>query len=151
MKIDEQSILKASMKEVWDFLLDVQRLASCVPGCEKVEAIGENSYMVTEVVKIGPVSAKFHAKVTITEMKPPNYLVATMEGKDGKTSSLLNARTTISLKPISDNETRAEYVVDVTLSGLLGKFGEGMMRKKATSLAEEFTKKIRAHLEGKPA
>lgn len=150
MKIEEQSVLKAPIKKVWDFLLDFQKLASCVPGCEKVEAIGGNSYIVTEAVKIGPVSAKFSAKVTIVEMKPPTYLLATMEGKDAKTSSFLNARTTINLKSISDNETQADYVLDVALSGLLGKFGEGLMRKKANSLAEEFTKNIRAQLEGRP-
>ena len=148
MKIEGKSIIKVPIQDMWDFLLDPQKLASCVPGCENVVTLEDNSYMVTEVVKVGPISARFNLKVTIVEMTPPNYLFATVEGKDSKTASFINTKTTINLERISDSETQVNYVLDVTLTGVLGRFGEGIVRRKADSLAEKFTENLRSQLEG---
>lgn len=150
MKINENSTVKAPIQDVWDFLLDPQKLGSCVPGCEKVEPIDENSYLVTEAVKVGPISAKFVLKATIMEIKPPNYVHATLVGKDAKTASHFNTKALINLKSISNNETEIEYDMDVTLGGVLGKFGEGVIRRKAKSQAETFATNIRAALEDSP-
>ena len=147
MKIEGKLLIKAPIQDVRDFLLDPQKLAPCVPGCENVVTLADNSYMVTEAVKIGPISASFNLKVTIVEMTPPRCLFITLEGKDFKTASLINTKTTINLERISDSETQVNYVLDVALSGVLGKFGEGIMRRKAHSLAEKFTENLRAQLE----
>ena len=147
MKIEGKSIIKAPIQDTWDFLLDPQKLASCVPGCENVVVRGDNSYVVTEVVKVGPISARFNLQVTIVEITPPHYLFATMEGKDSRTASLINAKITINLERLSDGETQVNYILDVTLTGALGRFGEGIVRRKADSLAEKFTENLRSQLE----
>ncbi|MFC2047477.1 CoxG family protein [Chloroflexota bacterium] len=147
MKVEEKSIVKAPIQDIWDFLLDPNRLAFCVPGCEKVEILGDNSYLVTEVLKVGPIAARFNLKVSITEMTSPSFLSATIEGTDSKTYSRLKARIVINLEPISGSETQVNHMVDVALGGILGKFGEGVIRRKADSLTEEFAGKIRAKLE----
>jgi len=147
LRIEEKSIVKAPIQDTWNFLLDPQKLAFCVPGCEKVEVLGKDSYLVTETVRIGPISARFTLKVTIMEMTPPNYLFATIEGKDSKTGSPLNAKIIINLRPISDSETEVNHILDAALSGFLGKFGEGILRKKADSLTEKFAEKIKSQLE----
>ena len=146
MKIEEKSIVNAPIQNTWDFLLNPEKLASCVPGCENVEVLDNNSYVVTEAIKVGPISARFKLQVTIVEMTPPNYLFATMTGKDSRTTSLLNAKTAINLERISDSETQVDYILDVALTGVLGKFGEGVMRRKADDLAEKFAGNIRAGL-----
>lgn len=147
MKIEEKSIVKAPTQNIWDFLLDPHKLASCVPGCEKVEILGDNSYLVTEALKVGPISAKFNLKVGITEMTPPNHLSAIVEGPDSKTGSRLNAKIVINLEPISNGQTQVNYMLDVSLGGILGKLGMGVIKRKADSLAERFAQEIRAKLE----
>lgn len=147
MKISEKSTVKAPIQKVWDFLLDPQKMGSCVPGCEKVETIDANSYLVTEAVNVGPISARFDLKVTILEMNPPNRVLVSLVGKDSKTASHFNTKATIKLKSISSNETEIDYEMEVTLGGVLGKFGEGVVRRKADSQAETFAKNIRAALE----
>ena len=147
MRIEVKSIIKAPIQNVWDFLLDPQKLASCVPGCENVLSLDENSYMVIEAVKVGPISAKFNLKVTIVEMTPPHHLRVTIEGKDAKTTSLVNTKVWINLEQSDNGEAHLNYTLDVALTGILGKFGGGILRKKADSLAEEFAVNIRSHLE----
>ncbi len=147
MNIEGQAIVKAPIQDIWDFLVDPRKLASCVPGCENVVALENNSYKVTEAIKIGPISVRFKLKVTIVETTPPRYLFATIEGKDSKTASFINAKITIKAERIADSETKVKYILDVTLVGVLGKFGEGIIRRKANSLAEKFTENIRAQLE----
>ena len=147
MKINEKSTVKAPIQEVWDFLLDPQKLGSCVPGCEKVETIDDSSYMVTEAVKVGPISARFDLKVTLLEMNPPNHVLVSLVGKDAKTASHFNTRATVNLQSISSDETEIDFEMEVTLGGVLGKFGEGVIRRKADSQAETFARNIRAGLE----
>lgn len=148
MRIEDKSVVKASIDTVWNFLLDPQKLAACVPGVETVEDLGDNCYLACQQVKIGPISTTFNLKVVIAEMTPPTYLLATMEGKDTKTGSPMNAKVIINVESVSDTETVVNHALEIILSGVLGKFGEGILRKKADSVAEQFAHKLRSQLEG---
>ena len=150
MKIEETNIVRAPIQDMWDFLLDLEKVAFCVPGCEKVEPLGNNSYLVGAAVKIGPIASKFSLKITIVEMRAPNYLLVAMEGDDAKTRSRVNAKITMNLESISENEARVNHMIEVVLRGILGKYGEGIIKRKADSLGKVFAEKLRAQVEIEP-
>lgn len=147
MIIEERFVVNAPVYRVWDFLLDAQSLASCVPGCEQVEPTGDNAYTARMKAKIGPISANFKIRIDITEMNPPTYLRSTMRGEDSMMASNLNATSVIELKSVEPQTTEMCYRSEVTVLGRLGRFGEGIMKRKAREVGEQFARSVKERLE----
>jgi hypothetical protein len=145
--IEGHFAIKAPISKVWDFLLNAQALASCVPGCEGVEVVDENTYVTSIKVKVGPISARFKMRLTIVEREPPRRLLTTGKGGDSKMASSLVSKNEIKLNVISEKETDFYYRSDVSVLGTLGKFGEGIMRKKAKDVGEQFAQALKSKLE----
>ena len=135
MLIEGKFLVNASRQEVWDFLFDTERMAKCVPGVEEVKA------------KIGFLSATFHLKITILEVKPPDRLLSLFEGKDNIIGSTLKQTNTVELLSISPSETEIRYKSDVTLLGKLGTLGRTVIRGKATQMMKEFSEAVRKEIE----
>ena len=97
--------------------------------------------------KIGPISANFKIRIDISEMNPPAYLKSTMRGEDSMMASNLNASNVIELKRLEPEKTEIYYRSEVTVLGRLGKFGEGIMKRKAKDVGEEFARSLKERLE----
>lgn len=147
MLIEQKFTVQAPIQKVWGFLLDVPRMSVCVPGAEQVEALDDQSYRGTLKAKLGPISASFSGKMTITELDPPHYLAARGEGTDKRTASRATTRMTMRLQEIDKDETEVVVSADVNMAGRLGRFGHGIMQEQARLLTEEFTICARARLE----
>lgn len=147
MLIEKNFSVKAPIEKVWNFLLDAHQLASCVPGCEGVEIINENTYLTSIKAKVGPISARFKIRLTINEKEPPYHLLTTGKGEDSKMASSLLSKNEIRLHSLSGEETEIHYRSDVSVLGSLGKFGEGIIRKKATEVGEQFALALKSKIE----
>ncbi len=146
MLIDQTFLVNVPAQTLWDFLLDIPRMSACMPGVEKVEAAGDQTYLGTLKVKVGPIAAQFGGKVTLLEVDAPRRLVAKAEGADARTASLVSATFTSTLKPVSESQTEIAYQVDVAVRGLLGRYGQGVMREVAKNMTAEFARCVEAHL-----
>ena len=147
MLFEEKFSIHAPVEKVWDFLLDANQLASCVPGCEAVEVLDEDTYLTSIKVKVGPISAHFKIKLNITEKEPYRRLSTIGKGEDSFMASSLHAKNEILLNPISESETEIYYKSEVSILGTLGKFGEGIIRKKAKELGEQFASALKSKIE----
>ena len=147
MLIEERFSVKAPIGKVWDFLLDPPKLAACVPGCEGVEALDENTYLTSIKAKVGPISARFKIRLTITEKEPPYRLLTAGKGEDSGMASSLVSKNEIKLNAISENETEVHYRSEVSVLGTLGKFGEGIFRKKAKETGAQFAQALKSRIE----
>ena len=67
MQINDSLTVTVDRQRVWAFLMDIERLAECVPGVDLVEEIAPSSYQGKLKVKVGPILAAFNGKATITE------------------------------------------------------------------------------------
>ena len=67
MKFDNSFSVEAPPEEVWKALMDVERVAPCMPGAEVLEQTGENAYKVQVRVKVGPMSMTYRGQVEITD------------------------------------------------------------------------------------
>src|SRR5204863_21637 len=79
--------VSAAPEAVWDFLLDPQRVAPCLPGCESVEIEDATTYRVRLTVKVGFLSTTQNLKVEIVESERPRHLVSLARGEDRKLAS----------------------------------------------------------------
>ncbi|MEE8059294.1 MAG: SRPBCC domain-containing protein [Pseudomonadales bacterium] len=148
MRIEKEFTLNAAQKEVWDLITAPDRMASCVPGCQEVKALGEGKYRVTIKIKVGPIKTTFCVDVESTEQRPPEYAAYLTSGEEGSKASRVKAESALILKAIDANTTSVTYQSDVSIVGRLGKFGTGVMQKKADSMGEEFVAELRKLVEG---
>ncbi len=147
MIIEAMFVVNAPIDRVWDFLLDAQSLAGCVPGCDHVEPTGDNAYRAHMKAKIGPIAANFKIRIDITERRPPAFLKSPFRGEDSKMASSLNASSVIKLERLEPEKTEISYRSEVSVLGRLGKFGEGVMKRKAKEIGEQFAHSIKERLE----
>ncbi len=139
--------VKAPRPAVWEKIRDPGLMAACIPGCDSIEKVSETSYRAVVAVKVGPISARFSLVVDIVREEPPTRLVARARGEEGGRASALSCESLLSLTSLGEAGTRVEYEADVDVTGRLGKFGLGIMRKKVEQLSEAFVAAFRGRLE----
>jgi carbon monoxide dehydrogenase subunit G len=149
MLLEGKFTLKAPIQEVWDFLLKPETLASCIPGAEEMKAIDDKTYETVVKQKVGPISVKLKFTTKITEMIPPRHLKAVGRGADVTKAGTFSQETIVDLTEISKDEVEVAYSSNVSLVGRLATFGERIMRAKAKSVGEEFTKNLQEKLQSR--
>ena len=151
MLIEGKFTLRAPIQEVWDFLLAPGTLASCIPGAEKMEAIDDKTYESVVKQKVGPISVRFKFTTTLTDIDPPRHLKAVGRGADIGKAGIFTQETTVDLTKISKDEVEVSYSSNVSITGRLATFGERIMRAKAKTAGEEFTKNLQEKLKSRTA
>ncbi|MFC1872823.1 CoxG family protein [Chloroflexota bacterium] len=101
MQIEGKFTLRVPIQDAWDNLLNPETLASCIPGCEKMEAIDEKTYDCVVKQKVGPIAARFKFTITLSELNPPTYLKAAGAGADTSKAGTFKQETTVNLKEVS--------------------------------------------------
>ncbi len=146
MLIEGKFRLKAPIQTLWNFLLEPGTLASCIPGAEKVEALDDKTYVCVVKQSVGPISVRFKFNVVLKEMDPPKYVKAVGRGEDIGKMGTFTCDATVRLNEISNEEVEVSYQTNVNIVGRLATFGERIMRAKAKSVGEEFTKNLQEKL-----
>ncbi len=147
MKIEKCFVVAAPHEEVWAFITTPERVAPCLPGCDEVEAVGDNKYKANIKVQVGPIKTAFKVDVEATEERAPEFAAYSTRGEEGGRASRISATSTLALKPLDTGRTEVTYTSEVSIVGRLGKFGAGMMKKKADAMGDEFVTALRAELE----
>lgn len=152
MRIEGHFVVAAPQQLVWTAIRDPAIVAPCIPGCQNVEVVNPTLYKARVRVTIGPIKADFNVDVEILEETPPEAVRSRTRGEEGSRASSLSAENTLRLTALGDNETEVFYSSEATIVGRLGKFGLGIMKKKAESLGREFAASFKQRIEqGSPA
>ena len=139
--------IRAQAPTVWDLLLDVNRMAACMPGVEEVTLIDDRTFDGVIAAAVGPISGKFSFRARIVECTPPTAMVARLEGTDSVTNSALSGEMAMALDPAGADGTELAYRASVDVQGRLAILGDMVLRTTALLIVEEFTKRLRAELE----
>jgi len=150
MIIEQTFTIQAPLQNLWDFLIDIERMSLCVPGAENVKALDETHYEGTLKVKIGPIVASFQGQAELLEVEAPNRLVAKGGGKDERSGSLASATFTANLRPLAEDQTEIAYQVEVAMRGTFGRFGQGVMSEVAKRMTAEFAQCVETRLTRQP-
>jgi carbon monoxide dehydrogenase subunit G len=144
MLIDGQFTVAAPPEALMRHLFDARLMAGCLPGCESLEALDDDRYRTVVAVAMAGVKARFELEVAITK-REPLAVWATTRGEEGGNASQLQADNRITLESVEQG-TSVRYESEVTVTGRLGRFALGMMKKKAQALGEEFAGNLQAKL-----
>ena len=145
MLVDGQFTVRAAPEALMQHLLDARLMASCLPGCEALERLDDDRYNAQVAVALAGVQARFELLVQITR-REALAIWATTRGEEGGQASTLQADSEVRLAPAADG-TQVSFRSEVSISGRLGRFALGMMKKKAQNLADEFAANLRVQLE----
>lgn len=138
MKIEDSFEVAAPRERVWRLITDPETVAGCVPGCGGVEVVSPTLYRAKVSIKVGPIKANFNMEVELIEETPPTEVRSKSRGEEGSRASTVSSDNLLRLEAIDDDNTRVFYAADVSVVGRLGKFGLGVMKKKAESLGKDF-------------
>lgn len=145
MEMQASRPLAASQSQAWDALNDPGVLKLCIPGCEKIEPTGENQYSVAMALKIGPVSAKFAGKITLSDIVPPESYTIAFDGSGGVAGfGKGNAQVRLVPLPAENGQEHCElhYTVHATVGGKIAQLGQRLIDGAAKGMAEDFFKRF---------
>jgi len=149
MLIDGQFSVAAPPERVLAHLFDARLMAECLPGCDSLEALDDNRYRAVVAVALAGVKARFDLLVEVTGRETDGIRAIT-RGEEGGNASTLQATSEVRLAPVAEG-TRVDYRSEVAITGRLGRFALGMMKKKAQSLGDEFAANLQARLAAQPS
>ena len=142
MIFDGKIDLEVPVQQAWNFLIDINKFSTCLPGIDEVKQIDDKTFDGIISANVGPISGKFNFRSTIVESRPPEQMVVRTEGVDSVTKSTVNADMTVDLRSIAEAKTQMDYKADVKIKGRLGILGDMVLRATATLILQEFTKRL---------
>jgi uncharacterized protein len=148
--IQESFTVPRSIDEVWAFLLDVERVAPCLPGAELTETVDATHWKGLVQVKFGPVSMSFRGSVEMQDRDDVAHHVRLVaKGMEQRGKGAANAAVTAVLDP-TDEGTRVSMEADITLSGAAAQLSRGLLPEVSKQLTGRFAECLRANLEEAP-
>jgi len=144
MEMDHSFTVPVPPERAWDVLLDVERIAPCMPGATVDEFDGE---VVTGriKVKVGPVSLTYKGTAKFTERDPEaRVIVLEASGKETRGAGTASATVRATLEPESGGEaTKASMHTTMNVTGRPAQFGRGVMAEVGGKLVEQFAQNLR--------
>jgi carbon monoxide dehydrogenase subunit G len=147
-EITKSFVVKAPPAQVWAFLVDARRVASCMPGAAITEQLDDRTYAGTMTVKVGPVQASYRGKLVFEQLDEAAgraAIVAT--GQDVRGKGGADLRLTSSVAGKGDGETEVTAVSKVNVSGILAQMGRGMVEDVGDQIFQTFSQRMRKELE----
>lgn len=138
MRLTSQFTVGAAPARVWDVLVDVERVAPCLPGARVIEKLGADRYRAGMTVKLGPMTLTYEGDVEMLE-RDASGRRARLSGaaREARGQGTANAQVSFALAPAGEG-TRADIEMDVQLSGRAAALGQGVLQQVAEKLVTEF-------------
>ena len=140
MEMQGSRALAITQSQAWGALNDPEVLKVCIPGCDKLEASGENRYLLGVAVKVGPVSARFAGKITLSEVQPPDSSTLSFDGQGGA-AGFGKGQADVKLTP-QGTGCELSYSVKAQVGGKIAQVGQRLIDGVARAMAEDFFKRF---------
>ena len=127
----------------WNLVMDLPRVAPCVPGLSSLKADGNDRYTGTLQAQAGPMRVNLAGSVRITaqdaDKGEAQFL---LEAADRRIGGSVKTTMTLQLAPTEDGRTELTIATDTAFMGALGTLGQPIIRRKAAATVEEFARNL---------
>jgi uncharacterized protein len=138
MEIENEFDVPAPVDHVWAYLLDVERVAPCMPGAELTEVVDDHTWKGKVNMKLGPVSLAFAGTVTMQERDDQaKRIVLAAKGMEQKGKGAANASVTSWLEQ-GDGVTNVKMRADIHLTGTVAQLSRGLLPEVSRKLTQQF-------------
>ena len=140
MLINNEFTVAAPTDFLWSYLLDVEKIAPCMPGAELTEIVDDHNWKGKLNAKFGPVSMSFAGTVTIESRDDEAHrVVLTAKGMEQKGKGAANAKVTSWLEPgPTEGVTTVKMEADITLTGAAAQLSRGLLPEISKKLTQNF-------------
>jgi carbon monoxide dehydrogenase subunit G len=153
MKLEQSFEVDAPIEQVWTALIDLEKVAPCLPGAAITGHDDAGTYHGEFQVKLGPTTAAYRGTIRIESADAATH-TATLaargtdkRGQGGASATIVNT-----LRASEGGGTRVDAVTDFTITGRLASFGRGgMIRDISNRLLRDFAACLQQRLAGEPA
>jgi carbon monoxide dehydrogenase subunit G len=146
MKFTGENTLHAPVVKAWDALLDPAVLVRTIPGCERLEATGENAYAMTVTAGVAAIKGTYSGSCVLSDLKPHESLVMKLDGAGAP--GTIGATVDVRFAPAGDGATTISYDADAVVGGMVGGVGQRMLTSVSRRMAGEFFANVDAVLTG---
>jgi len=136
MEMTGEQLIPQSQDVTWKALNDTAVLKACIPGCESIEQTGDNEYHLVMTARVGPVSAKFKGRMTLSDIVAPHSYRLVFEGQGG-VAGFAKGEASVNLTP-QEGGTKLAYAVKAMIGGKLAQVGSRLIDGVAKKIAGEF-------------
>lgn len=150
MKLEHSFEVEAPLERVWEMLVDVERVAPCLPGAE-ITGSSDGVYEGNFSIKLGPTTAAYAGKLELTEIDEAAHRVTMRaNGRDKRGQGSAKA-TIVSSMSEEGGTTKVDVATDFTLTGRLARFGRGgMIEDVSNRMVGDFVNCLRGSIEQPP-
>jgi len=146
MRIENEFEVTAPLDAVWDYLLDVEKVAPCMPGATLTEVVDDTTWKGKVAVKLGPISMSFAGTVKLQERDDANHrVVLKADGREQRGKGAASALVTSVLQAV-DGGTKVTMDADLTITGAAAQYGRGMIGDISNRLTKEFADCLRRNM-----
>lgn len=151
MRFENSFEVQAPPEEVYDAMLDLERVAPCMPGAKVLEQTGDYAYKVSIKVKVGPMTMTYRGEVEVIEKDSASRsAVMAAKAKEARGQGIADAKVHMSLTG-DGATTHGKLDTDVQLSGKAAAMGQGVIQDVSATLVGTFADNLAAMLsEGRP-
>jgi len=135
VKLEGTHQLEARRERVYQSLVNAEVLQRCIPGCERLERTGENTFSATIRTGVGSIKGVFEGKVQLEDLREPEHFRIVVEGKGGP--GFLKGSGDLDLAQ-EENTTKVTYAGDVQVGGTIASVGQRMIQGAAKMMAAQF-------------
>ncbi len=136
MEMKGEYRIPATRQKVWEALNDPEVLKRCIPGCEELIKESDTELTAKVTTRVGPVSAKFTGKVTLSDINPPASYKISGEGQGG-VAGFARGGAEVSLEE-DGGETVLRYTATAQVGGKLAQIGSRLIDSTAKKMANDF-------------
>lgn len=136
MKFTGDATLNAPVDKVWDALLDPSVLVRTIPGCERLEATGENAYAMTVTAGVAAIKGTYSGSCKLSDLQPHQSLVMKLQGAGAP--GTIGADVSVGFADTGDGRTTITYDADAVVGGMVGGVGQRMLTSVSRRMAGEF-------------
>ncbi|MGF6533324.1 MULTISPECIES: CoxG family protein [Paraburkholderia] len=147
MELTESYTLPISQQRTWEALNDTAVLRASIPGCESIEADGENAFALSMSASVGPVKARFKGRMLLTDIDAPQTYTIVFEGQGG-VAGFGKGSARVVLESEGAEATKLTYTASAQVGGKLAQIGSRLVDGAARKLAGEFFKRFIAQVSG---
>jgi carbon monoxide dehydrogenase subunit G len=144
MTIDDTFEVEAPIERTWPVLMDIPRVAGCIPNAEITEKVDDKTFRAKVSVKVGPVSVSYRATITIASIDEAAH-VATFDIQGDEAKGRGGVKASVTSSAVGENgKTRVSLHTDAQISGVIATVGGRLIESVARKTVAEFAKNLSA-------
>ena len=149
MKISGANVIDQPVGKVWEALLDPQVLVTTIPGCERLETTGQNTYAMTVTAGVAAIKGTYNGSCSLSDLSQHESLVMRLQGAGAP--GTVDATVNVRFSEPAPGRTEISYDADAVVGGMVGGVGQRMLSSVSKRMAGEFFSNVGQAIGSPPA